>query len=267
MCRGVARDVDLRIGAEAFPVDCYAIPLDSYDMVLGIAWLRTLGPILWDFDNLCMEFTFKGRRVLWHGVGSPRTAAAAASPQRLQVIRGFSAKGTEPALLERLLESYADVFAPPTGLPPPRACDHRIHLKPATEPVAVRPYRYPQLQKDELEKQCEEMLQQGMIRASTSPFSAPVLLVKKQDGSWRFCVDYRALNAVTVKDKFPIPVVEELLDELHGAKFFTKLDLRSGYHQVRVHPDDVAKTAFRTHHGHFEFLVMPFGLSNAPSTF
>jgi hypothetical protein len=264
-CRGLARDVALRIGEEFFTMDCYTIPLDCYDLVLGVSWLRTLGPILWDFDDLCMAFTHQGRRVLWKGIGSTRSDIP--PTRRLHAARVHAARGTEQELLERLLATYDDVFAAPSGLPPARPCDHRIHLKPNTEPVAVRPYRYPHLQKDELEKQCAYMLQQGIIRPSTSPFSAPVLLVKKQDASWRFCVDYRALNTATVKDKFPIPVVEELLDELHDARFFTKLDLRSGYHQIRVHPDDVANTAFRTHHGHFEFLVMPFGLSNAPATF
>ncbi|WVZ77751.1 hypothetical protein U9M48_025578 [Paspalum notatum var. saurae] len=259
-CQGVASHVPLTIAQEDFHIDCYGISLGAFDIILGVDFLRTLGPILWDFQAMRMSFTREGRRVQWHGLGSdpntgPRPAAHAAA-----------AVAAHP-ILDSLLLQFDDVFREPCGLPPARPFDHRIHLLPGTAPVAVRPYRYPQLQKDELERQCSAMLEQGIIRPSTSPFSAPVLLVRKADASWRFCIDYRALNAKTSKDKFPIPVVDELLDELHGACFFTKLDLRSGYHQVRMHPEDIAKTAFRTHHGHYEFLVMPFGLSNAPATF
>lgn len=169
-------------------------------------------------------------------------------------------------LFTNLLATFDDVFTEPHSIPPPKSRDHRIHLRPDMAPVVVRPYCYPTLQKDDLEQQCAVMLAQGIIRRSMSAFSSLVLLVKKHDGTWRFCIDYRAHNELTIKDKLLIPVVDELLDELTGVCFFTKLDLRSGYHQVRMHEPDIQKMAFRTHEGLFEFLVMPFGLTNTSAT-
>ncbi|XP_051229344.1 uncharacterized protein [Lolium perenne] len=259
-CKGMARQVPVLIGDEPFSIDCVGIDLGCYDFILGLDFLSTLGPILCDLDMLSLIFWREGgRRVHWTGVGSTGT-----SPQ-LHLLA--AALDEAHPLLADLLQQHGDLFDEPQGLPPSRPCDHRIHLLPNTAPVAVRPYRYPQLQKDELERQVAVMLAQGIIRIPTSPYCTPVLLVRKIDGTWRFCIDFHALNTVTSKDKFPIPVVDELLDELHGARFFNKLDLRSGYHQVRMHPDDIAKTAFRTRHSHYEFLVMSFGLSNAPATF
>ncbi|KAD2393104.1 hypothetical protein E3N88_40081 [Mikania micrantha] len=171
-----------------------------------------------------------------------------------------------PQVLDGLLQAVSFVFDAPTGLPPIRSHDHAIQLTTGV-PICVRPYCYPHIQKTEIERQVRDLLSLGMIRPSQSAYSSPAILVRKNDNSWRMCVDYRALNNARVPDKYPIPVVEELLDELYGSLFFTKLDLKSGYNQIRMHSDSIEKTAFRTHDGHYEFLVLPFGLTNAPATF
>ena len=172
-----------------------------------------------------------------------------------------------PSPLQQVLGRFESVFQPPPSLPPSQSHDHTIALHPSTCPINVSPYLYPHIQKIEIERLVKEMLAAGLILPSTSPFYIPVLLVRKKNGCWRFCVDYRVLNKVIVRNKFPIPLIDELLDKLHGASIFSKLDLRSGYHQIRGHPTDISKTSFRTHEGQYEFLVMPFGFTNAPITF
>ena len=183
-------------------------------------------------------------------------------------LQGVTAETEDCRELQALLQYYEDIFEEAKELPPSRGSfDHRIPLVQGTNPFSIRPYRYPLKQKNIIKGLVHEMLDKGVIQHSSSPFASPVVLVGEKDGTWRMCVDYIKLNKHTIKDKFPIPVVEELIDELAGAMVFSKIDLRSGYHQIRMHKDDVMKTAFKAHHGHFEFLVMPFGLSNAPATF
>ena len=169
--------------------------------------------------------------------------------------------------IQLLLHQFADVFSDPQKIPPQRSYDHAIPLMPDVVPINSRHYHYSPEHKTEIENQVKQLLEQGLITHSNSPFASPVPLVKKKDGTWRFCVAYRKLNAITIKNKFPIPIIEEILDELQGSKVFTKLDMRSGYHQVRMLPNDEHKIAFKTHQSHYQFKVMPFGLTNAPATF
>ena len=171
--------------------------------------------------------------------------------------------------IQHLLQEFKDIFPEelPPELPPKRDIDHRIKLETGSTPPWRPIYRMSPLELDAMRKELDKLLKNGSIEPSLSPFGAPVIFIKKKDGDLRMCIDYRALNKITIKNRFPIPLIDDLLDRLYGAKVFTKIDLRSGYNQVRIHEDDIEKTAFHTRYGHYQYKVMPFGLTNAPATF
>ena len=153
------------------------------------------------------------------------------------------------------------------GLPHDRDLEFKIELLPGTAPISQRPYRMPPNELAELKVQLQELLEKGLIWPSSSPWGCPALFVKKKDKSLRMCVDYRPLNTVMVKNKYPLPWIDILFDQLSRAKVFSKIDLRSSYHQIKIRPEDTPKTAFSTRYGLYEYLVMSFGLTNAPTYF
>ncbi|GJZ62283.1 putative reverse transcriptase domain-containing protein [Tanacetum coccineum] len=167
-----------------------------------------------------------------------------------------------------IVREFLEVFPEDLpGLPPARQVEFQIDLVPGAAPVARAPYRLAPAKMQELSTQLQELSDKGFIRPSSSPWGAPVLFVKKKDGSFRMCIDYRELNKLTMKNRYPLPRIDDLFDQLQGSRVYSKIDLRSGYHQLRVREEDIPKMAFRTRYGHYEFQVMPFGLTNAPAVF
>lgn len=241
---------------------------------MGVAWLATLRDVVSNWQTQEMRFWHQGSPIHLRGITSPLQHHSLNSwiIEHLNTLTTFqeppsTLSCSQQTQLSDILSRFVSLFQSPQGLPPPRTIEHTINLIDVHGPICVRPYRYPHLQKDEIQRQVDDMLSTGIISLSQSAFSSPVILVKKKDSTWRLCINYRALNRVTIPDKYPIPVVEELLDELHGSQFFSKIDLKSGFYQVRMRETDIHKTAFCTHNGYYEFLVMPFGLTNAPINF
>ena len=261
-CDKMAQNLTWWTQGETFSFDMRILPLSAYDGILGIDWLAQQGDMFCNWKTKTLRFQHKGKEIQLKGLSS--TSTDSISEVQIDKLVKWS-KGNDiwavalldaqqeghvtdtPEEIQQVLQEFSPVFAEPNSLPPPRAYDHAITLSPGAAPINVRPCRYSPLHKDEIEKQVTSMLESGVIVHSMSPFASPVLLVLKKDGSWRFCIDYRRLNELTIKNIFPMPVIDELLDELAGATVFSKLDLRAGYHQIRMRPEDEEKTAFKTH--------------------
>ncbi|KAL0544328.1 hypothetical protein IC582_019441 [Cucumis melo] len=268
----------IEIAGHVIEVTLIVLDMLDFDVILGMDWLAVNHASI---DCSRKEVTFNPPSMAsfkFKGGGSKSL------PQVISAIRASKllSQGTWGILAsvvdtreadvslssEPVVRDYPDVFPEELpGLPPHREVEFAIELEPGTVPISRAPYRMAPAELKELKVQLQELLDKGFIRPSVSPWGAPVLFVKKKDGSMRLCIDYRELNKVTVKNRYPLPRIDDLFDQLQGATVFSKIDLRSGYHQLRIKDEDVPKTAFRSRYGHYEFIVMSFGLTNAPAVF
>jgi transposase InsO family protein len=288
VCNKAATAAYLRFQEHEERINLRVVSLPKHDIILGKPWLEKWNPII---NWRTHEITFPEKKLsdppkkteaqtpetvnhMQISVITPQQLRQTWKPEDQLFICEISedhlvnSNATDPRI-QPLLQEFQDVFPDelPLELPPHRPCDHRIKLEDGSVPPWRPIYRMSPLELDSLKEELDRLLRNGSIEPSVSPYGAPVIFVKKKDGSLRMCIDYRALNKITIKNRFPIPLIDDLLDRLHGAKIFSKIDLRWGYNQVRIHEDDIEKTAFRTRYGHYQFKVMPFGLTNAPATF
>ncbi|KAI3735922.1 hypothetical protein L6452_15448 [Arctium lappa] len=278
LIRDVLKDCTLSIEGKKFLINLMPMVIGGFDVVVGMDWLADNHAEILCSKKLIRLPTSDGDMVVVFGerrkgdvavitMAKARKCLVKGCPSFLAYV--INAKLEKKKLEDvKVVREFPEVFPDNLlGLPPDRQVEFRIDLIWGAAPIARSPYRLAPSEMQEMMAQLQELLEKGFIRPSSSPWGAPVLFVKKKDGTMRMCIDYRELNKATVKNKYPLPRIDDLFDQLQGAGCFSKIDLRSGYHQVKVREEDVPKTDFRTRYGHYEFLVMPFGLTNAPAMF
>jgi hypothetical protein len=256
-CGGWCENVHLQIGHYQLKSHMFSIDMGGCDIVLGFEWLHTLGPILMDFKELTMQFQHEGQKYQFQGLttGSPEIISSHHMEKILKkchsgiISQLHSIQAVETPLvhpeLQAILSKHQTVFSTPQGLPSSHGVhDHSIPIVPGSLPPNFLPYLHTFAQRNEIEKILQELLQVGVICSNTRPYSSHVVMVLKKEGTWCMCHDFSALNKLTIKDKFPIPVIDDLLDELSGAQYFTKLDLCSGYHQIHMQEANIPNTSF-----------------------
>lgn len=274
----VIQDCTFEFSNHKFSVNLVPMELGSFDIIVGMDWLSQNHAEIVCYEKFIRIPLSDGQNLHIYGEILSKKLSLMSCTQARSYLRkeymAFLAHVVETKVEEKKIEDipivqdFPDVFPNDvSGLPPVREVEFRIDLVPEATPIAKSPYRLAPAEMQELASQLQELSDKGFIRPSTSPWGAPVLFVKKKDGSFRMCIDYRELNKLTIKNRYPLPRINDLLDQLQGASCFSKIDLRSGYHQLRVREEDISKTAFRTRYGHYEFTVMPFGLTNAPAAF